>query len=74
MQNSNKHTDFKCPVCGYICKDKSINQVNRDMDVRCPICKDGISYPNKFIFNSLLQIKDKLDFLDSEYRPRWCKF
>ena len=74
MQNSNKHTDFKCPVCGYICKDKSINQVNRDMDVRCPICKDGISYPNKFIFNSLLQIKDKLDFLDREYRPKWCKF
>ena len=74
MQNSNKHTDFKCPICGYICKDKSINQVNRDMDVRCPICKDGISYPNKFIFNSLLQIKDKLDFLDREYRPKWCKF
>ena len=74
MQNSNKHTDFKCPVCGYICKDKSINQVNRDMDVRCPICKDGISYPNKFMFNSLLQIKDKLDFLDREYRPKWCKF
>ena len=74
MQNSNKHTDFQCPVCGYICKDKSINQVNRDMDVRCPICKDGISYPNKFIFNSLLQIKDKLDFLDREYRPKWCKF
>ena len=74
MQNSNKHTDFKCPTCGYICKNKSINQVNRDMDVRCPVCKDGISYPNKFIFNSLLQIKDKLDFLDREYRPKWCKF
>lgn len=74
MQNSNKHTDFKCPSCGYICKDKSINQVSRDMDVRCPVCKDGISYPNKFIFNSLLQIKDKLDFLNREYRPKWCKF
>ena len=74
MQNSNKHTDFKCPTCGYICKDKSINQVNRDMDVRCPVCKDGISYPNKLIFNSLLQIKDKLDFLEREYRPKWCKF
>ena len=74
MQNSNKHTDFKCPTCGYICKNKSINQVNRDMDVRCPVCKDGISYPNKLIFNSLLQIKDKLDFLEREYRPKWCKF
>ena len=74
MQNSNKRTDFKCPTCGYICKDKAINQVSSDMDVRCPICKDGISYPNKLIFNSLLQIKDKLDFLEREYRPKWCKF
>lgn len=74
MQNSNKRTDFRCLNCGYICKDKSIIQVSRDMDVRCPICKDGISYPNKLIFNALLQVKDELDFLEREYKPEWCKF
>lgn len=72
-KSSNKKVDFKCPSCGNIVH-KSINQVSRDRDIRCPVCKDGISYPNKFIFNSLLQIKDKLDFLDREYNPNWCKF
>lgn len=74
MQNSNKRTDFRCLDCGYICKDKLIIQVSRDMDVRCPICKDGISYPNKLIFNALLQIEDTLDFLEREYKPAWCNF
>ena len=73
-QNSNKRIDFKCPVCGHICKNKVINQVNRDMDVRCPICNDGVSYPNKFIYNILLQIENNLDFLYREYKPEWCKF
>lgn len=74
MQNSNKRADFKCPTCGHICENKIINQVCKDMDVRCPICKDGISYPNKFIFNALKQIECELDFLEREYKPNWCKF
>lgn len=74
MQSSNKRVDFKCPTCGYICENKVINQVCRDMDVRCPICKDGISYPNKFIYCLLLQINDKFDFLKREYKPDWCTF
>lgn len=74
MQNSNKRTNFRCLNCGYICKNKSIIQVHHDMDVRCPICKDGVSYPNKLIFNALLQVKDRLDFLEREYKPKWCKF
>ena len=70
---SNKKVDFKCPTCGHIV-NKLINQVSRDRDIRCPICKDGISYPNKFIFNSLLHIKEKFDKLEREYRPSWCEF
>jgi DNA-directed RNA polymerase subunit RPC12/RpoP len=70
---SNVKVDFKCPDCGHIVH-KLINQVSKDRDVRCPICKDGISYPNKFIFNSMLQIEDKLDFLEREFRPEWCVF
>lgn len=72
-KSSNTKVDFKCPICGHIVH-KLINQVSRDRNIRCPVCKDGISYPNKFIFNSLLQIKDKLDFLYREYKPNWCRF
>lgn len=71
--HSNKKVDFTCPTCGHQMK-KSLNQVSADRDLRCPVCKDGISYPNKFIFNSMLQIEDKLDFLDREHQPEWCKF
>lgn len=70
---SNKKVDFTCQNCGHVVH-KCINQVGQDRDIRCPICKDGISYPNKFIYNALLQIKDKLDFLDREFQPDWCKF
>ena len=71
--HSNKKVDFICPICGYRL-NKSINQVSKDRDLRCPVCKDGISYPNKFMFNSLLQIENRLDFLEREYNPNWCRF
>lgn len=65
--------NFKCPNCGHIRK-KMISQVSRDGDLSCPVCGDGYSYPNKFMYNSLLQIKDKLDFLSREFSPDWCTF
>ena len=68
-----KKVNFKCPNCGHI-RQKMISQVSRDNDISCPICGDGYSYPNKFIYNCLLQIKDKFDFLYREYTPDWCKF
>lgn len=71
--NSNVKIEFICPTCKHHMV-KNLNQISKDRDLRCPICKDGISYPNKFIFNSLLQIVDKLDFLDREYNPDWCEF
>lgn len=71
--HSNVKIEFICPTCGHQMK-KSLNQVSKDRDLRCPVCKDGISYPNKFIFNSLRQIEDRLDFLDRELQPEWCKF
>lgn len=39
--------------------------------VRCPICSDGISFPNKFIFNILIQTIDELECLQREYMPSW---
>lgn len=61
-----------CPHCKYKMK-KSFALVHTN-GITCPCCDDGYSYPNKFIFNLLLQIKDSLDFLDREYRPEWCVF
>ena len=70
---SGKRVSFKCPNCGHTRK-KVISQVSRDNDMSCPICGDGYSYPNKLIYNCLLQIQDKFDFLHREYTPEWCKF
>ena len=60
-----------CPDCGEIFP-RSISDMCR-RGFSCPKCGDGISYPEKFMYNILLQIKD-LDFLKREYRPKWCKY
>lgn len=70
---SGEKVDFKCPNCGYI-RNKIISQVSRDNDICCPVCGDGYSYPNKFIYNCLIQIEDSFDFLKREHSPEWCKF
>lgn len=72
-QWSGHKVDFKCPNCGHIIK-KTISLASRDGGISCPICGDGYSYPNKFIYNCLMQISDQLDFIEREYNPTWCVF
>lgn len=49
----------KCPVCGF---EKMIEiRTLTAQGFACPACSDGISYPNKFMFNILSQLK--IDFL-----------
>lgn len=69
---SSEELEWRCPSCGNIMK-KKISYISK-YGVTCPRCDDGYSYPNKFIYNSLLQIENQLDFLDREYRPDWCKY
>ena len=69
---SGKEIFVKCPYCGYIKKTHVRDLTTRKFS--CPVCSDGISYPNKFIFNMLLQIKNELDFLKREWSPDWLKF
>ena len=52
---SAKRVDFKCLDCGNII-NIPISQFSTD-GLSCPKCGDGISYPNKFIFNILEQLK-----------------
>jgi DNA-directed RNA polymerase subunit RPC12/RpoP/very-short-patch-repair endonuclease len=51
---SGKKENFKCKDCGYIIKNKSINEAVR-RGIHCPRCGDGISYPEKFLLNVLNQ-------------------
>lgn len=50
-----KNVMFKCNVCGNTNKMSIHNVVSRGFS--CKKCGDGISYPNKFIFNILSQLK-----------------
>lgn len=72
-QWSGRKVNFKCPNCGHIIK-KTISMVSRDGGISCPICGDGYSYPNKFIYNCLMQISNQLDYIEREYQPEWCVF
>jgi len=45
---------FICPDCGHEKSSSLSNVVNRGLC--CPKCSDGISYPNKFIFNVMEQL------------------
>jgi len=51
---SGKKVDFVCG-CGKIIKDKTVHTVVR-RGLSCPECSDGISYPEKFMFNLLDQL------------------
>lgn len=67
-KRSNKKIYPICPDCGRI-KDKlmMINTIYSQHSIGC-ICSDGISYPNKFMFSLLEQLK--VEFT-TEYSPEW---
>jgi transposase len=56
---SDKKVCFTCPNCHYEINNKGIDKTVR-FGLSCPKCSDGISYPEKFMYNALLQIG--LDF------------
>lgn len=66
---SGKKLDWKCPTCGLPILKKVCNQIHRDRTVSCPRCSDGISYPNKFMFNLLLHIGENPE---REIFFEWC--
>lgn len=53
---SGKKVDWICPCCGYIIRNKSIEKIVK-RGLSCPICSDGISYPEKFVADILNQLK-----------------
>lgn len=51
---SNVRVETECPFCGYI-KNQTIVNLYK-FGFSCPQCSDGISYPNKLMFNILTQL------------------
>lgn len=67
---SNQHFNPICPDCGRVRnKSISINDIYRNDSINCS-CKDGVSYPNKVMFNVLSQLDIKFT---TEYSPEWIK-
>jgi len=59
-----------CPDCGRVKgKEFPISAIHNH-NISC-ICKDGISFPNKVMFNMLEQLKANFE---SEKRFDWCKY
>lgn len=50
---SNQEVLTQCPICGFKKHHKVYNLYKCGFG--CPVCSDGISYPNKFMFNVLQQ-------------------
>lgn len=58
--SSNKMVEFKCYDCGYE-YNRSMNEAER-LHFSCPMCSDGISYPEKFVSSFIHQLKNKYNF------------
>lgn len=62
--------DWICPNCNSKVEKISIAKVISRNRIPCRVCSDGISYPNKYMYNMLLQLNE--DFVP-EYVPEWIK-
>lgn len=69
-QCSSKNANWKCPNCGNII-DKVISNVTNYV-LNCPKCSDNISYPEKFIFNVLQQLKIDFIYQLTKVNFKWC--
>lgn len=61
QSGSGKRVDFKCPDCESKIRNKIIKNVFNH-GLFCPQCSDGLSYPEKFLFNVLTQATVSFDF------------
>lgn len=59
--NSGNKVDWKCLHCHNIIKNKHIYSINTN-GLSCPKCSDGISFPERFVYNLLKENKIKFVF------------
>jgi len=69
-QCSDQKVDWECPECGNIIKNRKIADIHKQ-GLSCPKCSDGISYPEKFMYNLLKQLD-----VNFEYQKKfdWCTY
>lgn len=68
MPYSSKKIIATCPNCGTLKKTTPALLIRRG--IKCQVCSDGISYPNKFGRSFIKQIKNVYN-LKFEYSPEW---
>ena len=67
---SHKRVLLKCPQCGY---EKEMNIFNLYKNgFSCSQCCDGISYPEKFMFNLLKQLRIDFVYQFGKTNSKWC--
>ncbi len=74
--SSTKKIIHKCNKCKHEFKESPTNllaKLNKNLGI-CPMCSDGISYPNKISHFLLNQLSDQLLFHQCEYSPEWCLY
>ena len=70
-QNSNKPVDWKCPEFGNLIKHKVISSINV-RGLSCPKCGDGISYPEKIMYNVLKEFGIDFTYQLTSKKLKWC--
>lgn len=61
MQWSNQKTNWKCPCCGEVVKDKKISDINKN-GFKCNICSDGFSFGERVIYKILSDLTVDFDY------------
>lgn len=67
-KKSHVKTNWVCPDCGNIIKNISFAKVATRKHLPCRRCSDGVSFPNKVMYNLLKELN--VDFT-TEYSPYW---
>ena len=69
---SSKECLVKCPICGTTKIMRIYNLTNYGFV--CPVCSDGFSYPEKFMYQVLLQIQNVRKFdIKQHHKFEWSK-
>ena len=68
---SRRIIQIKCPACG-AAEEVAVNNFVKRIHT-CQNCnRDGISYPNKILREFLKQIKEQVEFTQTEWNPKWA--
>lgn len=66
-------TDFVCKNCGSIIHSCPSAILDKNGNIICPSCKDGYSYPEKFMYNLLNQLGIRFKFQLTSNYFKWCE-